>query len=135
MSRTMIMLSWLSSKIPSPMTFSAVEPYPCVRNAIDAATRPGVLRSPSRPGSSPRSSSCLRTRSSKSLFAGIFDIVVFGFPQYEPREPGRLHPRGEDLPERDHDVLGGLDHSFHERHVEIEVLVIDVIDDFALDDR
>src|SRR5688572_4833738 len=80
------------------------------------------------------SSSWRRTRSSNGLFAGVFDIVVFSFPQDEPREPARLDSRGENLPERDHDVLGRRNHALHEGDVEIEVLVVDVIDHLALDD-
>src|SRR5438270_3693824 len=101
---------------------------------MERATRSGVLRSPSRSGSSPMSSSSRRTSSSNSLLSCVFDIVVFSLPQDESGEFTRLHLRSKYFPERDDDVLRCRNDTFHERNIEIEVLVIDDINDLALDD-
>src|SRR2546423_1476825 len=134
MSRTIIMLSCFSSKIPSPITDLASLPYPCVRNFSDAATRAGVRSSPSRDGSSPISSSWRRMISSNSLSPFVLDIIVFGFPEHQPLQlPGR-DLRLENLPERSDDVLRSRDDVLHERHVEIEVPVVHHARDLLLDD-
>src|SRR6476469_11019586 len=100
---------------------------------MELATRSGVLSSPSRFGSSPISSSSRRISSSNSLFSGVFDIVVFGLPQHELGKLTRRDLRGQYLPEGDDDVLGRRDDVFHERDVEIEVLVVDDVDDLSFD--
>src|ERR1700716_4061983 len=134
----MIMLSCSSLKIPLPTTSFAEEPYPCVIHLRERATRAGGRSSPSRAGFSPSSSSSRRTSSSNSLssslLACVFDIVVFGLPEDEPGQLARLDLWGEDFPEGRHDVFRGWDHVAHERHIEIEVLVVHDVDDFFLHD-
>src|SRR5687768_3797176 len=133
MSRTIIMFECDSSKRASPITCRASRSYPRVSHLSDAATRCGVLSSPSRSGSSPMSSSWRRTSSSRSSVSCVFDIVVLGFPQNEPLELCRGDSRLENLPERDDDVLRSRDHAAHELHVEVEVAMIDDVHDLALD--
>src|SRR6266550_7692654 len=101
---------------------------------MEFATRDGVLSRPSRFGSSPISSSSRRTSSSNSLLSCVFDIIVFGLPQDEPCELTGFDLGKKYFPERDDDVLGRRNHALHEWDVEIEILVIDYIDDLALDD-
>src|SRR5215212_6334417 len=75
MSRTMTMLSCVSSNRASPITARASRAYPRVSHASALATRSGVLRSPSRSGSSPTSSSCRRTSPSNSaLWSGAGSV-------------------------------------------------------------
>src|ERR1700686_4780391 len=73
-------------------------------------------------------------RSSNSLSAGVFDIVVFCLPEHQASELAWLYLRGKDVPERSDDVLGCRDDALHEWNVEIEVLVIDDVDDLSLHD-
>src|SRR5258705_10878944 len=120
MSRTMIMLSCSSLKMPVPTTSSADEPYPWVIHLRAAATRAGVRCSPSRAGSSPSSSSSRRTSSSNSLFSRVFDIVVLGLPQDKPGQLTGLDLGVEYSPECANDVLRGWNDVLHERDVEIE---------------
>src|ERR1700730_3587240 len=101
---------------------------------MELATRCGVLSRPSRSGSSPSISSSRRISFSNSLFACVFDIVVFGLPQDEPGELAWLDLGIEYVPEREDDVFGCRNDALHERHVEIEILVVHDIYDLALDD-
>src|SRR6185436_2156261 len=72
--------------------------------------------------------------SRNSLLTRVFDIVVFRLPQYQAGQRARLDLGSEDFPERGDDVLGCRGDALHERNIEIEVLVIDAVDDLALDD-
>src|SRR2546430_573458 len=162
MSRTMIMLSCASSKIPLPTTSCTFCAYPRVRYASDEATRSGVRRSPSRSGSSPSRINWRRTmsinspmRSSPSCAAAlrsvsesesvsyrsarvsvtvVLHVVVFRFPQPHPRQTRWRDVRGDDAPDTDRDVLRGRVDAVHEIDLEIQIAMVDLVDDFALDD-
>src|SRR3954463_4251863 len=97
------------------------------------ATRDGVLSRPSLSASSPTSSSSRRIRSSNSLLSFVFDIVVLGLPQHQLLQLSRADARDKNLPERGNDVLRSRNHTLHEGHVEVEVLVVDDVDDLTLD--
>src|SRR4051812_24597002 len=122
------------------------------------ATRSGVLTRPSRSGSSPSrvSWSCtsaayavvgpssaswsdgwragLSGATIATLLTGVLDIVVGRLPEHQPDEPPRADGRRELAPDGDDDVFRRRDHVAHELHVEIEVLVVDLVDDTLLDE-
>src|SRR5688500_13933222 len=159
MSRTITMLSCRSSNSASPITPRAVSPYPRVSQAIDLATRSGVLSRPARAPSSPSSSSCRRTSCSYSGWAitaslaaatayapsppcapraasatFVLDIVVLRLPESQPGEPARRHARREHVPARDYNVLGRRIDPVHEVDVHVHVLVVEAVDHLALHD-
>src|SRR6266853_5727460 len=101
---------------------------------MELPTRCGVLSRPSRSGSSPSNSSSRRISFSNSLSTCVFDIVVFSLPQHQPGELAGLDLGVEYVPESENDVLVCRNDALHERHVEIEILVVHDIDDLALDD-
>src|SRR5690242_18173139 len=135
MSRTMIMLWWLSSNTASPTTSATDWRYPWVRNRSAFSTRSGVLTKPSRLGSSPSDTRIRRIRSANgspawaaldrtraASAAFILDIVARCLPEPEPQlEAGRN--RGTELsPGHDGDVLrGGID-LLEPGHVHVQVL-------------
>src|SRR5688572_6623706 len=157
MSRTITIDSCCSSKTASPTTSATFIAYPRVSQDIAFATRSGVFRRPWRVGSSPMSSSSRRTMFSNSSrlswpsggdasnssapawgrafsFAAsaalILDIVILRLPELELRQPRRRDLRREDPPAGQDEVLGGRDDPLHERHVEVEVLVVHLVHEF-----
>src|SRR5215218_1762657 len=138
MSRTSTMLLCDSANSASPMTVRASWRYPWVIQRIALATRVGVLRIPSRSGSSPISSSSRRMSASYSSRAlsvsSILYVVVVSFPEHEPLEPRGGDGRLDQTPEGDDDVLGRGDDPLHEGNIEVEVAVVDEVHHFAFDD-